>query len=159
MYMPFPPDASEEDKVKTPAAIYTYPPKNGELGTKPRKRRRFRFLRIRKSGRGSVDSAPKLPFVMLEGNRAVCSICLCDFEEIVTEADGTRPKAESAAPPAGGTIEVPVEDVTEEHREGDLRLVDAGEGAQPLRLLACGHCFHVSSVCAAAVLTSDLLSS
>jgi hypothetical protein len=29
--------------------------------------------------------------------------------------------------------------------EDPLKLENAGEGAQPLRLLACGHVFHVSS--------------
>ena len=36
-----------------------------------------------------------------------------------------------------------MEEVTEEERDA-LKLNDAGEGAQPLRLLSCGHVFHVS---------------
>ena len=35
------------------------------------------------------------------------------------------------------------EGVTEEERDA-LELADAGEGAQPLRQLTCGHVFHVS---------------
>ncbi|KAI0706796.1 hypothetical protein C8T65DRAFT_651455 [Cerioporus squamosus] len=91
------------------------------------------------------------PFVRLEGNRAVCAICLMDFEEpkrlrgkkgTAAEDDAHEP----SSPPAGAsdaeaTQEVQVEAVTEEERD-NLKLTDAGEGAQPLRLLGCGHVFH-----------------
>lgn len=94
------------------------------------------------------------PFVRLEGNRAVCAICLMDFEEprrirgkkAAAAADATNGEASSAsagAPGAEATQEIQVEAVTEEERD-NLKLTDAGEGAQPLRLLMCGHVFHVS---------------
>ncbi|KAH9949573.1 hypothetical protein B0H21DRAFT_727475 [Amylocystis lapponica] len=107
------------------------------------------------------------PFVRLEGNRAACAICLLDFEEPkrVGEAekaeDATKEDVDvSAERPAdvdhteGNTHEavenqevlrVQVEDVSEEERK-QLRLDDAGEGAQPLRLLGCGHVFHKTCV-------------
>jgi len=96
------------------------------------------------------------PFVALEGNRAACAICLMDFEEPkrknpVTDnnsleqsqkQEGTiTPDAQtssgSAAPLSQGS------NITEEHRQDQLKLEDAGDGAQPLRLLECGHVFHV----------------
>lgn len=101
------------------------------------------------------------PFVRLEGNRATCAICLMDFEEPKRvhiaeggkegESEGgtqtdkeTKVEQDSRTTPAQeGTREVRVEEVTDEDR---LRLEDAGDGPQPLRLLACGHVFHVCSV-------------
>ena len=112
------------------------------------------------------------PFVRLEGNRAVCAICLMDFEEPkrVRGAKGcgsgagakSGPSANAESGPSsvpvgrGGsesgtgsadgeaTQEIQVEAVTEEERaalgEGQ------GEGPEPLRLLTCGHVFHVSNV-------------
>lgn len=96
------------------------------------------------------------PFVALEGNRAACAICLMDFEEPkrknpVTDVNGlaqsqkeegtTTPDAQissgSAAPLSQGS------NIIEEHRQDQLKLEDAGDGAQPLRLLECGHVFHV----------------
>ncbi len=112
------------------------------------------------------------PFVRLEGNRAVCAICLMDFEEpkrvrgkkakgVDAKADAKPAGAASSADGSGGgggsaiqdggaskterTQEIQVEEVTEEERDA-LKLNDAGEGAQPLRLLSCGHVFHVSVV-------------
>jgi len=38
--------------------------------------------------------------------------------------------------------EIACDRIEEEDRETELKLEDAGEGAQPLRLLACGHVFH-----------------
>jgi hypothetical protein len=79
------------------------------------------------------------PFVRLEGNRAACAICLMDFDE---------PKRVGGNPGKDGKDGKEVEakgaegEVTQPHEE--LRLEDAGEGPQPLRLLACGHVFHVS---------------
>ena len=109
------------------------------------------------------------PFVRLEGNRAVCAICLMDFEEpkrikgkkakgveelnakAQAQAEGKNAGAapaqegegEGSAPRTETTQEIQVEAVTEEERDA-LKLNDAGEGAQPLRLLTCGHVFHVS---------------
>ena len=104
------------------------------------------------------------PFVQLDSHRASCAICLLDFEEPkragsdvpkspvvnqATEAPETRQEGdgegdgvitEQAATPA--TLVTPVTPISP---IGDLalRLQDAGEGAQPLRLLKCGHVFHV----------------
>jgi len=114
------------------------------------------------------------PFVRLEGNRAVCAICLLDFEppkrvdgaeegeEEVKEAGGDtddkddgasekvdleagKGEVDEAAAPDESVHEVQVDEVTEEDRQ-QLRLDDAGEGAVPLRLLACGHVFHQTCV-------------
>lgn len=91
------------------------------------------------------------PFVRLEGNRAVCAICLMDFEEprrirgrAAAAAGKTHSQSQSLGAAGAGTQEVQVEEVTEEERDA-LHLNDAGEGAQPLRLLSCGHAFHVST--------------
>lgn len=136
------------------------------------RRRRFAFLRQskklketdtekstltadEKSKKRTVATEPKTwedhwvpgdyPFVRLEGNRAACAICLMDYEE--PEKVQRQPSAENEAPesPAIGAVrEVQVEEITREEADR-LELHDAGEGAQPLRLLPCGHVFHVSS--------------
>ncbi|KAI0092949.1 hypothetical protein BDY19DRAFT_398510 [Irpex rosettiformis] len=92
------------------------------------------------------------PFVRLEGHRAACAICLMDFDEperkdkcalSVPPATQTEEKPEheepstSAQPTLGTVQEVQVEEVTLADAER-LKLEDAGEGSQPLRLLACG---------------------
>jgi hypothetical protein len=87
----------------------------------------------------------ELPFVVLEDNRAACAICLNDFE---------APKQRTPRKGEDEEIKLPVDNpvpnnevlnmIIEEERSGPLRLEDAGEGAQPLRLLRCGHVFHVS---------------
>ncbi|KAI0645735.1 hypothetical protein C8Q79DRAFT_1001261 [Trametes meyenii] len=94
------------------------------------------------------------PFVRLEGNRAVCAICLMDFEEPkrvrgpgatpqAKEGEQNMPGPSSSAAEEGpsAATQIRVEAVTEEERDA-LHLNDAGEGAQPLRLLSCGHAFH-----------------
>lgn len=99
----------------------------------------------------------KYPFVRLEGNRAACAICLMDFEEpkrtgASTETAAPEKKEEYAVAPEANTphqreeVEIPVERITEEDRSALPRLEDAGVGPQPLRLLACGHVFHVGPV-------------
>ncbi len=110
------------------------------------------------------------PFVRLEGNRAVCAICLMDFEEPKrvrgAKGSGAKPGADAgsgpSSPPVGGggasgsggargeaTQEIQVEAVTEEERDalGEGQGEGEGEGPEPLRLLTCGHVFHVSSPC------------
>jgi hypothetical protein len=94
------------------------------------------------------------PFVRLEGNRAACAICLMDFEEpkrVVAadtptdgKSDDEKPAAHAESVEDGAVQEIPLDRVQEEERDMELKLEDAGEGAQPLRLLACGHVFHVS---------------
>lgn len=107
------------------------------------------------------------PFVQLDGHRASCAICLLDFQEpkrvsegaLKTVEDKTDSEAhahreENEVPTAGENEEEVEEegDVTEQATSpyslnGDnLRLQDAGQGAQPLRLLKCGHVFHKTCV-------------
>lgn len=101
------------------------------------------------------------PFVQLDSHRASCAICLLDFEEPKRAAVGGR--GSDLAKATGQTqSENQTTDGPGAHHEGEgdvteqmvtptspnsdlvLRLQDAGEGAQPLRLLKCGHVFHVS---------------
>ncbi|KAF9268875.1 hypothetical protein L218DRAFT_984200 [Marasmius fiardii PR-910] len=97
------------------------------------------------------------PFVVLENNRAACAICLMDFEEpkrvnkINPQHADTQETLTEAEPNSSTKNEgaVDSQNITEEERERDpatIRLEDAGEGAQPLRLLACGHVFHKTCV-------------
>jgi len=94
------------------------------------------------------------PFVALEGNRAACAICLLDFEEPkrkhpLPAENETKPEEAEEATPAepenvasGSNSPTHPTNIAEEHRPEALKLEDAGEGAQPLRLLECGHVFH-----------------
>jgi len=97
------------------------------------------------------------PFVRLEGNRAACAICLLDFAEPKRVADmdvaddakaaERRTIADISPSPAEGEVqEIPIENPSEEVSEEQLKLADAGDGPQPLRLLECGHVFHVSGL-------------
>jgi hypothetical protein len=166
LYIPPPPedDASKDSIIAQPSPAHLYPPKP-PLPSPPR--RRFKFLRIRSPVKGksktqkdedkSDERNPsnngdsweenweqgEHPFVRLEGNRAACAICLMDFEapkrindekEELTLGEGDESLDEQQ--PTNKSSD----DVTEEVR---LRLKDAGEGPQPLRLLGCGHVFHV----------------
>jgi hypothetical protein len=77
------------------------------------------------------------PFVKLPENRATCAICLLDFEE--------PPRKGSAQPSTSGSAELAKGKDKENKVQvepSSLALQDAGEGATPLRLLACGHAFH-----------------
>ncbi|KAF8491024.1 hypothetical protein JB92DRAFT_3007265 [Gautieria morchelliformis] len=79
------------------------------------------------------------PFVKLEDNRAACAICLCDFDE----PRRVRYSFDSKPPEALDQVEKGLGDEgIHAETEGELRLTDAGEGAQPLRLLDCAHVFH-----------------
>ncbi|KAJ7346628.1 hypothetical protein DFH08DRAFT_700878 [Mycena albidolilacea] len=172
MYIPPPPDALA-GSIPIPQAVYSnnsYPPK-APAAAKPK--RRFRFLHRRK-GNKEASSAPAgdvpvrtpqqpgepqtwqdhwehtgYPFVILEGNRAACAVCLMDFEEpkriaglepaAAPSAEESESVEESESAPSA-IQEVPVE--SDSDAENQLKLEDAGEGAVPLRLLACGHVFH-----------------
>ena len=166
-------DKEKEKDGDTPSMPYTYPPLPG---SQPVKKRRFVFFRrskktksgTRKGQKGADDdNEPKTwednwvpgdyPFVRLEGHRASCAICLLDYEPPRRKGSGdahdttatpkvtaSPPQVEDAAPEAE-VQEVQVDELTQEDADR-LRLEDAGEGAQPLRLLWCGHVFHVSSV-------------
>ncbi len=109
--------------------------------------------------------------MQLDGHRASCAICLLDFQEpkrvgvgaLKTVEDKTDSEAQAQAQGESDAAENEAIDRREEEEveevggdvteqttapvslNGDnLRLQDAGEGAQPLRLLKCGHVFHVS---------------
>ncbi|KAJ3815890.1 hypothetical protein F5876DRAFT_85516 [Lentinula aff. lateritia] len=168
MYIPPPPDASPmEGPIQTPPSIYSYPPKSPIKGTKTSAKTRFRFIKFRKfssksdkmSTDGSTDSSKQekstkpgswednwdtegYPYVVLDDNRAACAICLLDFEEPTRiHPVGEEQSKVVETEPKGGSVEVEI--ISEEERESnELRLTDVGEGAQPLRLLKCGHVFH-----------------
>ncbi|KAI8992989.1 hypothetical protein BD414DRAFT_482963 [Trametes punicea] len=118
------------------------------------------------TGQGEEEDVPwdemwekgEYPFVRLEGNRAVCAICLMDFEEPrrvrgpkpTGHADHGPPVVQQDSPKeeAGMSTdiqEIQVEEITEEERNA-LQLDDAREQPQPLRLLPCGHAFHQTCV-------------
>lgn len=111
----------------------------------------------------------EFPFVQLDSHRASCAICLLDFQEpkrvgsdstkATAEEQTHKEVAENQATTDGPETRQEGEgegDITEQATApasptspgGDLslRLQDAGQGAQPLRLLKCGHVFHVSPV-------------
>jgi len=165
MYIPPPPSGFGVGELAKPEAVYSYPPKlslSGKVSPRPR----FRFLR-RIPFRGNKDlnkrtghepeperhegtsnweniwEQGELPFVVLEDNRAACAICLNDFEapKQRTQRKGDDEEIKSPVDNPVPNNEV-LNVITEEERSEPLRLEDAGEGAQPLRLLRCGHVFH-----------------
>lgn len=169
LYIPAPPETDpatpgEKDPIAKPKPAHSYPPKP-VADRLPR--RRFAWFKRRtakktesseKSGKETGDGKDKsesggeswednwehgeYPFVRLEGNRAACAICLMDFEEPKRVKGGHEVAADDEKAGEGSAKEEKEGkegDVTEEER---LRLEDAGEGPQPLRLLACGHVFH-----------------
>ena len=166
-------DNKDSTDDKTPTAPYTYPPLPTSKPAKKRRfafLRRSKKLNAgntsRKSSAAPKDGEPKTwednwvpgdyPFVRLEGNRAACAVCLMDFEEpkrMNSEAtvaakqeatpSPTQTDAEADASASTDVQEIRVSEVTRED-EAQLHLEDAGEGSQPLRLLPCGHVFHVS---------------
>lgn len=153
LYIPAPED-QEPAPIPKPSLAHTYPP----TPPKPKQpKRRFFFLRKKRDGEsgsggkgkahgnsGSGDDwednweKGEYPFVRLEGNRAACAICLMDFDEPKrVGADVVKENKDEGTETKNANGEV------SQQPEG-LRLEDAGEGPQPLRLLACGHVFHVS---------------
>jgi hypothetical protein len=153
LYIPAP-EEQEPGPIPKPSPAHTYPPTPPK--PKPPKRRFF-FLRKKKSGdsgskekgkahcgSGSGDSwednweKGEYPFVRLEGNRAACAICLMDFDEPKRAGENSGKDTKDKGAETKG-----VENEVSQPHEG-LTLEDAGEGPQPLRLLACGHVFHVS---------------
>ncbi|KIY73017.1 hypothetical protein CYLTODRAFT_387411 [Cylindrobasidium torrendii FP15055 ss-10] len=87
------------------------------------------------------------PFVILEGNRAVCAVCLMDFDEPLKkdEAEGDEDK-KVERPESDPKLKKVETKSTGEIADEQPKLEDAGEGAQPLRLLECGHAFHKTCV-------------
>ncbi|KAF7361884.1 RING-type domain-containing protein [Mycena venus] len=171
-YIPPPPDALP-GSIPIPQAVYsnnTYPPKTPAPAAK--QKRRFKFLHRRKGKDDSSSPNPGdlpvrtpqqpgepqtwqdhwehtgYPFVILEGNRAACAVCLMDFEEPkrIAGLDPPSPpptSTEETAPSTPAIQEIPLETSTPAATaDNELKLEDAGEGAVPLRLLACGHVFH-----------------
>ncbi|KIP10867.1 hypothetical protein PHLGIDRAFT_33625 [Phlebiopsis gigantea 11061_1 CR5-6] len=172
LYIPSPPDESSPDPEKekdgdSPSVPYTYPPHSGK---QPVKKRRFVFFRrskktksgSRKGRSGDEDGEPQTwednwvpgdyPFVRLEGHRASCAICLLDYEpprrkgSYGSHDTAAAPKVPASPPSAEPEVqEVQVDELTQEDADR-LKLEDAGEGAQPLRLLWCGHVFHKTCI-------------
>ncbi|KAG5636029.1 hypothetical protein H0H81_009329 [Sphagnurus paluster] len=175
IYIPPPPDAVYAEKPTVLGSAY--PPKN----TSPASKSHFRFIRrlpnfqSKKATKRADDKDTEkglgrpqkwedhweqsdYPFVVLEGNRAACAICLMDFEEpkrlvgadigtgsiLVLEAwfaDSVVETKSSEPVNSSKPAESPNYSTTDSNVE--LKLADAGEGSQPLRLLACGHVYHV----------------
>ncbi|KZV66909.1 hypothetical protein PENSPDRAFT_755353 [Peniophora sp. CONT] len=158
VFIPPPPDEPVTSPIAIPAPALSYPP-TPKPAPQPKKKPRFRFLRRKTkkvSASGGDADAEKgtddddfeeprtwedrweksdYPFVRLEENRATCAVCMEDFVEPHRRGGA---KATSTSPGVGS--EPPRSPVVED--ASAIRLEDAGEGAQPLRLLACGHVFH-----------------
>ncbi|KIJ49405.1 hypothetical protein M422DRAFT_59190 [Sphaerobolus stellatus SS14] len=134
-----------------------------------RSRRWFTFRRLRRkrgdsdgTGKGGKSEKSKdtyedkwekgeYPFVKLPENRASCAICICDFEEpkrVRYSVDSSRPPQDLDEAEAADGINVDPAQRGEHGggNEGELRLEDPGEGAQPLRLLGCAHVFHKTCI-------------
>ncbi|KAF8200813.1 hypothetical protein BJ912DRAFT_947237 [Pholiota molesta] len=151
IYIP-PPPQDEKEKENDTHAPHIYPPKNPPVFNAPQKRfkllRNFSSFKSKKgNGNGAIgekegevaskddvdaeDQGPiawednwektDYPFVALEGNRAAYTTLSSSSSSPTETQDAT---------------------ISEEQRQQNLRLEDAGEGPQPLRLLACGHVFH-----------------
>lgn len=162
VYIPTPPNASPTEEPKQmPTSIYSYSPKSPVEGMEISAKKCFRFIEFHQfsskfnktTNDGPTGSLKQVnltesgfweeswdtggyPHIVLDDNRAACAICLLDFEEpkrlhVVAEEQSK-----------GGQVTVEV--ISEEKYENDeLRSVDVREGAQLLRLLGCGHVFHV----------------
>jgi len=166
VYIPAPPSDSSDPKADMHQMPHIYPPK---LQKRPM---RFKLLhRIKvfgsKSKKGASNDDAKnniegqsdswadkweeteYPFVTLEGNRAACAICLMDYEEPKrksgADSEDETDYVKAHTDMEEGTSGAPAaEPVAQEAETPDLKLSDAGQGSQPLRLLGCGHVFHVS---------------
>lgn len=168
---PEPPKTEKDESVSKPEAahVHAYPPQRDcpspssfqSTGTRVQSRRSkrwFTFRRVSSKKEAEFDSKEsrvedsyedkwekgEYPFVRLEENRAVCAICLCDFEEPrrVRYSIGSMPPLDQEEKAIGGIVEPP----TEVNADDALRLADAGDGAQPLRLLDCAHVFHKTCI-------------
>ncbi|KAF8606139.1 hypothetical protein BDV93DRAFT_520998 [Ceratobasidium sp. AG-I] len=160
--LPSPPPAKLKDTDKEPS---TAP-------TRPRRRFFFFRRRKAKtapgkdggkegkegSGDGDVDleagwERNEYPFVKLEANRAACAICLMDFEPPRRVGGKGKDKDEDEVKEENGSMEKKEGMEIEEEKVGGSgggggedenkgEEAGNGEGAEPLRLLACGHVFH-----------------
>ena len=175
IYIPPPPEGLFKETLAVPEPAHAYPPKSATPSV-PESRKRFRFIRMLSSHKNKNSSVHpgtaqdveraaepqtweehwekgEYPFVVLQGNRAACAICLMDFEEpkrlsgTTTTASASlgmdTPESEKAR---GTNTREHVISVIQQDGEGELKLTDAGEGVQPLRLLECGHVFHVRTI-------------
>ncbi|KAI0748640.1 hypothetical protein C8Q80DRAFT_1172929 [Daedaleopsis nitida] len=100
------------------------------------------------------------PFVRLPENRATCGICLSEFEA-PRRLNGRAPDGEGEdeceghemrTQPADGDASAAIQEVrVESPRPADAHTVqfadsDSSDAPEPLRLLGCGHVFHVRPV-------------
>lgn len=155
LYIPAP-----EDPGSTPAA--TSYPHHPTLPATPKSLGRLFYFLVgdtrkpssKKKGKardncGSGDSwednweKGEYPFIRLEGNHATCAICLVDFPE-PKRAETIFGKMMMRVSGRGMIRARPTPPKRAPQDSGELRLEDAGEGPQPLRLLPCGHVLHVS---------------
>lgn len=144
----------------SPTARSLYPPRSPISYRK--KTPRFILFRSRSSTAGNDierdagDESWGRPEVRLPDNLARCAICLEDFEapakaiEAPSETnggDGGEAHEMTRAPPRL-VMELRVRVEPETHQPEDVDVADAdGKGApMPLRLLGCGHAFHVRPV-------------
>ena len=152
IYIPPPPEGVKSAVGGRP---HSYPP-NFTTGSQPRFKllRRFRKKRDATASDAKNDATIDMegsmlweanwelgeyPFVALEGNRAACAICLMDFEEPKRKVQA----GEGSSNPGDTSRAINNVDISRGEEQDKLQLVDAGEGVQPLRLLACSHVFHV----------------
>ena len=174
IYIPPPPEGLFKEPLAVPELAHAYPPKSPAPSV-PESRKRFRFIRMLSAHAKNKNSSihpgtagqdvekavepqtweehwekGEYPFVVLQGNRAACAICLMDFEEpkrlsgTTTTASAPLGVHVSESEKSRGTeMQEHVVTVTQHDGGGELKLADAGEGVQPLRLLECGHVFHV----------------
>jgi len=204
MYIPPPPEGSDFKSTSSNIISnpYTYPP-GGTAKSVSKPMGRFKFLRPRSKKKDMMPTTIKLPadvektpgkgqlltwsdyweeseypFVVLEGNRAACAICLTDFEEPKRRSGLEHPLSvdKETAPESSPAEKSPESDqrvqdeskpekistghamrsadasnssITSEARAvdpGGHQPQDAVEEAQPLRLLICGHVFHVRNL-------------
>lgn len=95
------------------------------------------------------------PFVRLAGSRATCHICLEEFQEPKKKSIEFANRDKEVPAKKEATFEAADDNLSTGIKwiqrfkskksilEDPLKLEAAGDGAQPLRLLACGHVFHV----------------
>ncbi|KAI0728158.1 hypothetical protein C8Q72DRAFT_836159 [Fomitopsis betulina] len=204
LYIP-PPDAEDAataSPTKSASPAHNYPPTRNPLTQKRKPKWRFAFLRRKRNyaagetvggEQDMMDARERktdpermtweerwepgeYPFVRLEGNRAVCAICLLDFEPpkridgadadanlAIEGSDENVHEVDAAGDDTGEKVELEVAEEEDDAQEDgsvhevqvdevtveerqQLRLDDAGEGAVPLRLLGCGHVFHQTCV-------------
>ncbi|KAH7108079.1 hypothetical protein BKA62DRAFT_6365 [Auriculariales sp. MPI-PUGE-AT-0066] len=161
LYIPPPPEDFPDA-----ALAHKYPPtRTPTMASTASGKGMFRFLKRkrrqvkRKASEKGIDGGSAwedswekgdFPFVRLPENRATCAICLMDFEPprkitpsiINAPASAAQPGVPSDSDPGLITVE----DALATDPDGLLRLEDAGEGVQPLRLLECGHVFHKTCI-------------